>query len=90
VVNEGDGIGLGVPAINLEGTDARRIVDGCILVAPDRFAVPSLESQELYIDLDLVSRNLLLIPGCMNFSNLRSSREPAQPIPTEDPIDLGI
>jgi hypothetical protein len=90
VVNEGDGIGLGVPTINLEGTDARRIVDGCVLVAPDRFAVLSLECQELHIDLDLVARNLFLIPGCMNLSNPRSSREPVQPIPTEDPIDPGI
>ena len=50
VVNEGDGIGLGMPIIDLEGSDAGGVIDGCVLVAPDRFAVFSLKSQELHID----------------------------------------
>jgi len=90
MVNEGDGIGLGVPAIDVEGTDAGRVGNGCVLVVSDRFAVLSLESQELHIDLDLVTRNLLLIQGCMNLSNPRSPRERVQPISTKDPIDPGI
>jgi hypothetical protein len=81
VVDEGDGIGLGVPVIDLKGLDAGGVINGCVLVAPDRFAVFSLKSQELHIDLDLVAGNLLLIPGCMNLSNPCSPREPAEPTP---------
>jgi hypothetical protein len=74
VVNEGDGIGLCVPAIDLEGTDAGRIINCCVLVAPGWFAVASLESQELHIDLDLGDQELASDTGLYEFF------EPAFPV----------
>ena len=61
VVDEGDRIGLGVLVVDLERSDAGVIINGGVLVALDRFAVFSLKGQELDVDLDLVTGNLLPI-----------------------------
>ena len=60
VVNELDGVFLRMPIINLQGPGARGVIDGSILKAPDLFAIP-VKSQELYIDLNPMAGDLLLI-----------------------------
>jgi len=76
VINEGDGIGLGVPAVDLESPDAGSIIDCGILITLDRLAVFALERQELDIDLDLVTWNLLLVSGRMDLAEPCSPWEP--------------
>lgn len=61
VVEEVDGICLGVPAVDLKGPDAGGVIDGGVLIAFDRLSVFSPEDQELDVNLDLVTRNLLLV-----------------------------
>ena len=61
MVYEGNGAGLGVALIDSKSPDARFIVDGRVLAKLDRFAVFVLECQKLNINLNLMTRNLLLI-----------------------------
>lgn len=51
VVDQQGGIGLGVPAVNLESPSARGIVDGGVLIALDRLSVSFWKDQELDVDL---------------------------------------
>ena len=77
VVDEGNGVSLVVTLIDFEGSDARCIVDGGILVTLDGFVVFALESQELYVNLNLMARNLLLVPDGVDFA------KPGSPWQTE-------
>jgi hypothetical protein len=52
--------------------------------------VLSPEGQEFDIDLDLVAGNLMLIAGCMNLADTRSTRQVAQTIALEDAVDARI
>ena len=58
VVDEQNGIDLGVTVVDFKRPDAGGIVDGGVLAAFDRLAVFSSEDQELDVDLDLVARSL--------------------------------
>jgi hypothetical protein len=68
VVDEVDGVGLGVAAIHLERAYASGIVDGRVLVAPHSSALFPLQSQELDIHLDAVARNSLFVSVGVNCS----------------------
>ena len=56
VADAQDGIGLSVPVVDLQRSDAGGIVNGGILEAFDRFSIFSRKNQELDVDLDLVAR----------------------------------
>jgi hypothetical protein len=84
VVEEIDGVGLGVPAVDLEGPGGRSVVDGGVLVAFDRLSVFFPEDQELDVNLYLMARNLLLVAGGMDLAEPRTSWEPVQAIALED------
>ena len=75
IINEQDGIYLGLPVVDFEGPDAGGVIDSGILIAFDRLAVFSTEDQELDVDLDLVARNLWalrsLVPRGSRFRPLR-------------------
>ena len=58
VIDELDGVGLGVTAVDLQGSNARSVIDGCELIALDL----AREGKKLDIDLHMVSRDLLFIP----------------------------
>ena len=77
MVYEGNGVGLVVTFKDFEGSDARCIVDGRVLITLDRFVVFALESQELNVNLNLMARNLLLISDGMDFAQPGSSRQSA-------------
>lgn len=55
MVDEVDGVGLGMPRIDLQRPDACRIINRGILKTPDFLSFFSDEGQELHIDLDLVA-----------------------------------
>ena len=80
VVDEGDGIGLGVAAIDLERPNAGGIIDGGVLVALGRLAVFSGECQELDVELDLVAGDLLLIALGVYLPNPCAPGEPVQAV----------
>ena len=84
IVDEQNGIRLGVPVVDLEGPHARGVVDGGILIAFDRLPVFPTENQELDVNLDLVARNLLLVTGRVNLSEPRTPRQSVQAIALED------
>jgi hypothetical protein len=61
VIDKGDGIILGVPIIDFQGSDPRNIVNSHILKSPDGRAVGLLDCQEFHINLDMVSGNLFFV-----------------------------
>ena len=65
-----------MPIVDLQGANAGGIVDSRVLVALDGFPVFSLEFQELDVDLDLVTRHLLLISLGMDLANTRAAGQP--------------
>ena len=68
MVDEEDGIRLGVPVVGLERPDAGGIVDSGVLVSFDGLPVFSTEERELDVDLNLMARNLLPIAGGVNLA----------------------
>ena len=72
VVEEIDGVGLGVPAVDLESPYARGVVDSGILIAFDRLRVFSWKDQELDVNLDLVTRHLLLVAGGVDLAQVKN------------------
>ena len=58
VIDELDGVGLGVTPVDLQGSNTRGVIDSRVLVALDG----AREEKKLDIDLHVVSRYLLFIP----------------------------
>lgn len=87
VVDEGDGVGLVVPVVDLEGPDAGGIVNGSVLVTFDRLPVFSLKDQELDVNLDLVAGNLSLVASGVDLAEPCPPRESVQAIPLENARD---
>ena len=90
VVDEGDRAGLVVALIDFEGPDTRGIIDGRVLVTLDGLIVFVFEGQELDINLNLVARNLLLIPDGMDFAQPGATWQPADPIALENAVDASV
>ena len=80
VVDEVDGVLLRVTPIDLQRPDAGGVIDGRILEAADAPAGLSLESQEGYVDLDVMTRYLLGVAMGMNRTPTHPARKPVQPI----------
>ena len=75
---------LGVALIDFESPDTGCIVDGRVLVSLDGLVVFVLESQKLNIDLNVMTKNLLLVPDSMDFTQPcapRASRAHLNPYP---------
>ena len=77
MVYESNGADLGVALIDFKSPDASRIIDGRVLIAFDRFVVFVLEGQELNINLNMMARNLFLIPDCVDFAESRAAWQSA-------------
>jgi hypothetical protein len=90
VVDERDSAGLIVALIDFESSDARCIVDGGVLVTFDRFVVFVLERQELNVNLNLMARNLLLVPDRMNFAKPGAARQAIGAIALENAVNASI
>ena len=66
VVDEVDGVLLGVPVVNLERADAGGVIDRRVLKPPDPSSALCLEIQEGYVDLDVMAGNLLFVAVSVN------------------------
>ena len=73
-VNKVHCVGLCMTIIDLERSNAGRVINSSILIALYRLTVFSFKFQELDIDLYLMARNLFLIAPCMHFSKPRTTR----------------
>jgi hypothetical protein len=69
-----------VPAVDLEGPDARSIVDGGVLIALDWLSVFFPENHELDVSLDLVTRHLLLVTGRVELAEPRTPGSRFRPL----------
>ena len=87
VVDEVDGTRLGVPAVDLQRPNARRVIDGRVLVAAHRGTVFPLQSEELHVDLYVVAGNLLLVAVRVHGPSPDAARKAVQTVPLADPID---
>ncbi len=81
VIDEVDGVGLGVAAIHLERAYAGGVVDGRVLVAPHGPALFPFQSQELDVHLDAVTGNSLFVSVGVNRPAAPSIGEPVQSVP---------
>lgn len=87
IVDEGVGICLIMALIDFEGSNASSIINGGILVACDRHVVFAFECQKLHIKLNLMTRNLFLVPYGVNFAKASTVRRTTYPIAFEDAVD---
>jgi hypothetical protein len=87
VFNEGDGVGLVVTLIDFERPDTGCIVNGGVLVTLDRLVVFVFECQELNINLDLVTGDLLLIPDGVDFAQPGPLRQATGTVALENAVD---
>jgi len=90
VIDEIDGIGLGMTIIDPEGLDARRIINGRELVTADFLATFAFESQELDIHLDMMDENLVIVTLCVHLAQPGSLGKAVQAVTTQDPIHPSI
>ncbi len=90
VVDEVDGIRLGVAAIDFEYTDSRGVVNRCVLVAPNRRSLLSHKCGKFHVYLHVVARNLLLIAMCVHGSSTHSVRKSGHAMALADPVDRCI
>ncbi len=90
VIDESDGVGLGMAIEDSQSPNAGRIVNRRVLIALDGIAVFSLEGQELDVDLDLMSGDFLFIAGGMDFPQSCPAREAVDPMTLEDAIHACI
>lgn len=84
VIDKLDRVGLCVFVIDFERPDARRIVDGGILEAPDFLAGFTDKGKELNIHLDVVPRNLLVVTLGVDFAHARSARQATNAIAAQN------
>ena len=73
-----------MPVVDLESPDAGSAVDDGVLIAFDWLFVFSWEDQELDVNLDLVTWNLLLVAGGVGLTEPCYPREPVLAIALED------
>jgi hypothetical protein len=90
VVHEGDGVLLRVATIDSQRSNARGIVNGCVLVTPEPLPTGALERQEFHIDLHVMTRHLFLVTMGMHCAPADPIREVPQPVAAEDPVDRRV
>ncbi len=90
VVDEIDGVGLGVTLVDLQCADPRRIVDRGVLVASHRAAPFPLQSQELDIYLPVMARDPFLVAVGVHRSPTHPIREPIEAMALANPIHRGV
>jgi hypothetical protein len=90
ILDEVDGILLGVAPIDLQRANTGGVINGRILEAADLPAVLSLERQELDIDLDVMTGHLLGVAMGMHRTSPHSARKPVHPMPAQDAVHAGI
>lgn len=84
IVDELDGSFLVVALIDLHGSNSRRIIASRILKTIQLLPIGFLERQELNINLDMMTRNLLLVPLGLHRTTLGVALKPVQTLATQD------
>jgi len=87
VIDKCDGIILGMPIIDFQATDSRRIVDSRILESFYRQSIGSLDCQKFHVHLDIVTRNLLLVSVSDDGPLLCVLGKTVQAMALENPVD---
>ena len=87
VVNGVGGAGLRVALVNFQGAHPRGVVNRCILVALDLLALFPFEDQEPDVDLDVMTRHLLIVALGVHLSQSGPPRQAAQSMALEGAID---
>ncbi len=87
VIDEVDGVGLGVTLVDLQRANSSRVVDRGVLVAPHRPTSFPLQSQELDVHLYVMARDLFLVAVGVYSSPPDTVRESIQAVPFTDPVD---
>lgn len=71
VVDKRNGVPLGVPALDLEGSDPGGIVNRRILKATNAMTIRSLQAHNLHVGLNMMPRDLLRLSVRMDSSAAR-------------------
>jgi len=90
VVDEVDGVSLGMSAVDLECANSRGIVDRRVLISPHRRALLSRQRKELHVNLHVVPGNLLLVSMGVDSPPSYTVWESVEAMPFADPIDGGV
>ncbi len=90
IVDEVDGVGLGVAAVDLQGPYTRGIVDRRVLVTAYRCPLLSLQSQELDVYLDVVAGFSLFVAVGVYGPSSDALGQSAQPVTPADAVDRRI
>jgi len=90
VIDEVDGVGLGVALVDLQCPNACGVVDRRVRVASNCSASFSAQSQELDIHLHVMTRDLLLVAVRVNSTSSDPVRESAHAVSPADPVDRRI
>jgi len=90
VIDEVDGVGLGVALVDLQRPNACGIIDRRVLVAPNWTASFSLQRQELDVHLHVMTRDLLLVAVRVYSPPSDAVRESAHAMSPADPVDRRI
>ena len=75
MVDEVDGVGLGVTVVDLESPNARGVINRGVLEPPYGLPRFALEGEEFDIHLDMVARHLLVVAPGMNLPDARAARQ---------------
>ena len=86
MVNEGNGILLCMLLVYLQRPDTRGVVDGGVLKALYFLALAVSQVQEFDIDLYMMPRHLLLVPGGLNRSFPGIRRQPVESVALVDAL----
>ena len=81
MVNKVDGVCLGVAVINLKRSYTGCVINGRVLEPPCFLTTFSYECQELNVHLNVMARNLFLIPLGMNLAGPCSAWQPVHVVP---------
>ncbi len=86
VVDEVDGVGLRVATVDLECPNSRGVIDGGVLVAPNRRSLLAREREKLDVYLYMVARNLFFVSMGVNRPATHSIGEPVHAVPLADAV----
>ncbi len=75
IVNEVDGIGLGMSIVDLERANAGGVIDGGVLEPPHGLAGFTFEDEEFDVHLNMMAWHLLVVALGVDFTDARSARK---------------
>lgn len=80
VIDKVDCIYLSMFFLDLERSNARRVVNSSILITLDLVAILSPEDKKLNVNLDVVTGNRIVVAFCVDLPYTRTARQPAHAV----------